>query len=1243
MALQLFANFERTGESNIFYRDVSNVPFQCIVRLQDAEATYNQQLDLNKSFFARFSLDNGQTFTEFNLLTGLHLELSRSFVRTYPLEVYLYSVDDINLISPIQIFSLSAAFINQLPITRFIAYPGLVLDEVTGTLTQLTTANFTQSKGVYFYGEGHTEVIYLSAARPVSWFIGNKLNDLKDSIYKVYPTGNPHVSQVIFRTDSKQEDTIPITVCQSDPLIPVIPTAYRYDDITGRRRLYNFIASSLDVDGKENLNNSKFNESIKIKPYPPLSEIVFFSPFRSNVLTLPSNYDDQVFTASVSALAIRTAFFNQLTGTTWKLETTQDSFTKIGNWSYQTSLLPNIRSYQFPLSYEETFQEFPSILKVSPINETLLTVEVSCHKLIGLKKPPFDWKLREQVDIFKDTAFFLTRPTIKIYTPNYYNLLDQKNIDEKGNTFLGTKFFTDITPIGENYVVKDITITASNFSSSIFLTGSEITKPFYINFERTGIQSLTAVTTLTASNQSPEFIAENETTSVTNVFPNIAEALLEFDNTKEGTPYYKSEFTKLTLPVSSAPVLSPNEWAVEDNINNSIKLLYDSVDEIKRSLFRYKSNSFLYGWLGTNKFMWTDLECEPDSTAKLSWKENECPFFPEDQIYTAYSNDLSARCPNPITPRDIVVPRAPVVWEIRNSELSGIYNRSHGFGFNAYYYTRLDSKYVVASPNSWIPSQQRAVDNWEYFEILPNDQWKQIGRHPSRCPIILPPSAWTEPRDFENDLGVLFVLPQPPPTPTPLPAIPCGGAVNYSGGQIFPAVYTVNLGSHLGNVNLDYNAYSVPDRFVVEYNGLTAIDTGYRGDSSYQTDLNNILGSPTPITGPGQGSASFVKASTQPTATVKVFAPLPGTVWTFTLGCPERPPDLCLPPGATDVKVLSAQPSPDNPPSAGYRRWEACYRCVEIVVNSAGVITSSTQSGPTTNNLNLPQIVISNNLVPSIAGTYKYIFVFYGWRRWTPRGWISDDSKYDVWTDAATAALLFVGRGAAYVGFGASTGSFKSEQWVVDFEWVSAYNRVTMANLVNNSNYLGTVTAINSALRFTELSGGVGNVFYRTPVFITDRNNNLVDWSARYALSMGGQGSGGTYADGMTFIVQSNNLSAGGGGAGLGYGSAGGGSAIPNSFAVEYDTFDNGLPIDINNNHIGIDVAGSNQSVAVVTPPFSLWQPTPRSQGGGVTVYSWVDYNASTQTLSVFASQTNVKPLTAILTHVIDLRNHIVY
>jgi hypothetical protein len=114
-------------------------------------------------------------------------------------------------------------------------------------------------------------------------------------------------------------------------------------------------------------------------------------------------------------------------------------------------------------------------------------------------------------------------------------------------------------------------------------------------------------------------------------------------------------------------------------------------------------------------------------------------------------------------------------------------------------------------------------------------------------------------------------------------------------------------------VDYSFDAYSVPDRFIVRWNSNVVIDTGYRGTSDYDfgganrasfnADLNGQVdpitlvtypdainypddGYPR-VTSPGGGITSFNKNLASPTsALVEVYAPMPGTAWQFTMSCP---------------------------------------------------------------------------------------------------------------------------------------------------------------------------------------------------------------------------------------------------------------------------------------------------------------------------------------------------------------------
>lgn len=146
----------------------------------------------------------------------------------------------------------------------------------------------------------------------------------------------------------------------------------------------------------------------------------------------------------------------------------------------------------------------------------------------------------------------------------------------------------------------------------------------------------------------------------------------------------------------------------------------------------------------------------------------------------------------------------------------------------------------------------------------------------------------------------------------------CNNTVVYPGGQSYPTVININLSSGIGIVNLipfiDGYGSLVPDRFIVFFNQIRVIDTGYICDNptswntlnSYDRDvftwgLRNKIDPVLGITYPslahfpmdgyplvGEISTySFNKNLSNVTqAQVRVYAPTQNTVWNFKLTCP---------------------------------------------------------------------------------------------------------------------------------------------------------------------------------------------------------------------------------------------------------------------------------------------------------------------------------------------------------------------
>lgn len=148
---------------------------------------------------------------------------------------------------------------------------------------------------------------------------------------------------------------------------------------------------------------------------------------------------------------------------------------------------------------------------------------------------------------------------------------------------------------------------------------------------------------------------------------------------------------------------------------------------------------------------------------------------------------------------------------------------------------------------------------------------------------------------------------------TSSPGVSCNGASTYSGENAYPTERVINLGSSTGTVTLTIDPIAIPDRFIVLWNSNRVIDTGYRSNraSNYASPggisrtafTSELTGKVDPVLGttypdtvnfldgyPNVSSITtftFNKNLASPTfAIVRVYGPLTGTQWTFTLSCP---------------------------------------------------------------------------------------------------------------------------------------------------------------------------------------------------------------------------------------------------------------------------------------------------------------------------------------------------------------------
>jgi Tol biopolymer transport system component len=182
----------------------------------------------------------------------------------------------------------------------------------------------------------------------------------------------------------------------------------------------------------------------------------------------------------------------------------------------------------------------------------------------------------------------------------------------------------------------------------------------------------------------------------------------------------------------------------------------------------------------------------------------------------------------------------------------------------------------------------------------------------------------------------------------------------------------------------------------------------------------------------------------------------------------------------------------------------------------------------------------------------------------------------------------------------------------------AAYGTFSPASI--GSYQLNGNAALNAGgfVRLTESAGGqTGSMFWRQKVALQDSGS----FSTQFAFQLSDPAGMG-WGDGFTFCIQPGTNTAYGVGGGLGY------EGIPNSFAVEFDTWQNTEYGDPDGSHVGVDLNGNVTSVATALVP---------ALTSGLANYAWVDYDGATQNLQVRVSDTNVRPATALIEYTIDL------
>ena len=164
----------------------------------------------------------------------------------------------------------------------------------------------------------------------------------------------------------------------------------------------------------------------------------------------------------------------------------------------------------------------------------------------------------------------------------------------------------------------------------------------------------------------------------------------------------------------------------------------------------------------------------------------------------------------------------------------------------------------------------------------------------------------------------------------------------------------------------------------------------------------------------------------------------------------------------------------------------------------------------------------------------------------------------------------------------------------------------------------GNAAQVGNVLRVTPANfGQAGSVFSTNPISLASNVSFSTAFQFRFTNPGGACDGQGCGADGLVFIVQTNSNSVGGAGGGIGY------LGVPNSVGIEFDTWNNGGGDANSSNHVGINVGGSVNSLALI--------PVSPDMNDGNIWYAWVDYNGASNLLEVRLNTTSTRPSAPLL------------
>lgn len=608
MSLDLFANYERTSNNTLFYRSVSSVPHDVVFKLVDEDS----DVDLIELYQAEYSLNNSVTRHPMIDLQSCQ-QFARATPQTYSFTVYVSSLEPLQYVGS---FTLSAKYVSILPEADFIVYPTYKINEESGTMTILNSTNYAQSSGTFFYGEGHTEPVNLSANySTANWYVSNALSAIEGaSSEKVITPVTGSTSFVSLTSSPALEKSYNVSLRITNSEISLSGPIYTYDDFSGERSFYPFFTSTLHISNSASEANNYLRSPIQIRPYPIVANYQLVSQLSSSPISLPYNYTNQRFLARIEKIPTASQFLTEsFYATQWELGAVADTQEPNPDWLNTTALYPLITGYSFPLGYfnENNIDDY--LFKCSAGFNTTVTTTVYVHKSTAIDLPPNDWLCRTVALPISDQEVIAGMPVGRFYTSNYFYLTGEE-----------IKIY-NITEGRPNITVTSIVLSSEQLSESLVF-GS-----IYDPVRTVVYQDIGAVTLSATINFVDEY---SQAHSITTILENFIEIVPYYDQVETGS--YRSIESSPTTLVETYPKISPNEWVTDDNINSIFIKFLDSLDELRTYARLYNTTNPIIGRLEPTpelqgsclgkyclNWQWASRQCGA-STTYTTWENTKC-------------------------------------------------------------------------------------------------------------------------------------------------------------------------------------------------------------------------------------------------------------------------------------------------------------------------------------------------------------------------------------------------------------------------------------------------------------------------------------------------------------------------------------------------------------------------------------------------------------------------------------------